>query len=113
MGSYLGRHAELYDLFYQDKLYPDEAQFIHEIIIRHGIGGNSRLLDLACGTGSHAFEFEKLGYNVTAIDHSEDMLSVARKKANAVHSQVEFVKKDMCTLNLRGHEFDTAICLFD
>ena len=28
MSSYIGRHAELYDIFYADKPYADEARYL-------------------------------------------------------------------------------------
>lgn len=83
MNFYQGQHAKLYDLFYSDKSYRTEAHFIHECLLTLSHKPTNRLLELACGTGSHAIQFAKLGYQVTATDCSPSMLSEARKKADA------------------------------
>ena len=72
--SYIGRHAELYDLFYAEKPYAEEAKFVDACIQQFGEGASKKLLELACGTGRHALEMEKLGYKVIATDYSADML---------------------------------------
>jgi SAM-dependent methyltransferase len=113
MSSYLGRHAELYDLFYSDKPYAQEAGFIHETLCEHGHGKVTRLLELACGTGNHAFEFEKLGYEVLGTDYSVDMLACARRKAEARSSKVQFRQIDMRQLENVEGTFDAIVCLFD
>lgn len=113
MGSYQGQHAEYYDIFYQDKPYAAEAAFVHECFRRYGQGETKRLLELACGTGRHAFELEQLGYQVLATDYSPDLLAVARRKGEARGSQVRFQLADMRALQLEGTPFDAAYCLFD
>ncbi len=113
MSSYIGWHAELYDIFYGDKPYADEAAFVHWCLQQYGVGTTHRLLELACGTGSHAFALEKFGYEIVATDYSEDMLSCARAKAKKISSKVKFTQQDMRTLNIPGALFDAATCLFD
>ena len=113
MGSYLGKHAEYYDIFYQDKPYAAEAAFVHECLQRYGQGETTRLLELACGTGNHAFEFEKLGYQMLATDYSKDVLAIAHRKAAPRGSAVEFRQADIRALDLAERPFDAVICLFD
>ena len=113
MSSYLGRHAELYDTIYGDKPYAEEARFVHECLQRFGEGESKRLLELACGTGSHALELEKLGYEVTATDYSADMLARARAKSQQAGSNVRFDQQDMTNLNVADAPFDAVVCLFD
>ncbi|HYA90792.1 MAG TPA: class I SAM-dependent methyltransferase [Thermodesulfobacteriota bacterium] len=113
MTSYIGRHAELYDIFYGDKPYADEAAFVHGCLQQHSVGKTQRLLELACGTGSHAFALEKVGYEIIATDYSEDMLSCARVKAKGLSSRVTFMQQDMRMLDIPGKLFDAGICLFD
>lgn len=113
MTSYSGRHAQYYDIFYQGKGYAEEAAFINESLSRYGISEGSRILELACGTGNHAFELEKLGYELLATDYSEDVLRQAKRKAKSTKSKVEFRLADMRELALDEVPFDAAICLFD
>ena len=113
MSSYIGRHAELYDTFYADKPYEAEALFVHQCLQQYSAGTTKRVLELACGTGSHAFPLEKLGYEIVATDYSEDMLACARRKGAAAGSSIRFQHQDMRKLDIGGEPFDAAMCLFD
>jgi ubiquinone/menaquinone biosynthesis C-methylase UbiE len=113
MGSYLDRHAELYDVFYADKPYSKEAAFVAELLGELGVRPPARLLELACGTGRHARELERLGYSVVATDYSKDMLVCARRRSVEAGSKVTFVEADMRALDLPGQTFDGVACLFD
>ncbi|PWT93227.1 MAG: hypothetical protein C5B55_04920 [Blastocatellia bacterium] len=113
MSSYVGRHAALYDTFYSDKPYDNEAAFVHHCLTRFGLKDTKRLLEVACGTGSHAFALERYGYQITATDYSEDMIEVARSKAVEKKSTVTFSQADMTNLDNVEGTFDAAISLFD
>lgn len=113
MASYSGRHAELYDLFYKDKPYAAEAAFVDRCLTDLSSGPVNRLLEIACGTGTHAFHLEKPGREIVATDYSEGMLRRAREKAVEKHSRVEFQLQDMTQLAVSTEMFDAVICLFD
>lgn len=110
--SYVGRYAELYDLFYAEKPYREEAAFIHACLQTHGTSVKN-VLELACGTGTHALMLEKFGYEITATDYSPDMLAQAQIKGKASHSRVEFRLQDMRKLEKPQQPWDAVICLFD
>jgi SAM-dependent methyltransferase len=109
---YRDRFADWYDTFYADKSYAQEARFVHKCLSRSGAGVR-RLLELACGTANHAFEFERLGYQVLATDVSVDMLRCARQKKLARDSAIELRQMDMRRIDLPARSFDAVICLFD
>ncbi len=113
MGIYDGRHADLYDLFYSSKAYAAEANYLHDLLQKFSRYPARRVLDIACGTGSHAIELEKLGYEVVGTDISDDMLACARKKAGATSAGVRFEKQDMRLLDVESGPFDSVLCLFD
>jgi SAM-dependent methyltransferase len=113
MSSYLGRHAQLYDLFYSDKPYAEEAAFVAHALAECGVGAGGRVLELAGGTGRHAFELEKRGLRVVSTDYSPDMLACANRSKAARGSQVEFVQQDMRRLDVPGAPFDAVVSLFD
>ena len=113
MTSYSGRHAELYDLFYADKPYEAEAAFVDQCLREYASGPVNNLLELACGTGTHALQLEQRGYHIVATDHSEDMLARARQKGAAASSRVDFQRQNMTQLDVAGGPFDAAYCLFD
>ena len=113
MSSYLDRHAELYDLFYADKPYGEEAAFVAERLAEHGVAAGGRVLELACGTGRHAFELEARGLTVVATDYSPDMLACARRSKESRGSKIEFLRQDMRTLDVTARPFDAIVSLFD
>ncbi|MBP8128208.1 MAG: class I SAM-dependent methyltransferase [Candidatus Hydrogenedentes bacterium] len=69
-----------------------------------------KLLDVGCGTGRHAIELAKRGYQVTGIDLSESQLARAREKATEQQVSVEFLRHDARDLPFHA-EFDAAIML--
>ena len=70
-------YSEYYNLIYRDKKYDKEAHFIDSIINEYGRGG-TKMLDLGCGTGMHDWILSGLGYQVTGLDQSDEMLNIAR-----------------------------------
>lgn len=111
MSSYIGLHADFYDVFYKEKDYKQESEFIHSLISENNKGGI--MLELACGTGNHSFYFEKLQYKITASDYSPDMIARAKAKAALKNSENKFEVADMTALPFEDTSFDTVICLFD
>ncbi len=69
-----------------------------------------RILDVGCGTGRHAIELTKRGYNIIGIDLSEAQLTRARKKADDEHLKIDFQQQDARNLTFNS-EFDVAIML--
>jgi len=69
-----------------------------------------KVLDVGCGTGRHAIELTKRGYNVTGIDLSESQLKRAREKAEAANLVIDFQRQDARALPFDS-EFDAAIML--
>lgn len=49
-----------------------------------------QMLDVGCGTGRHAIEFGKRGYQVRGIDVAADYLRVARERATAAGLAIAF-----------------------
>jgi SAM-dependent methyltransferase len=113
MSSYDGRHAELYDLFYEAKDYESEAGFVHDCLHRFAEGPSRRIVDLACGTGRHAVALEKLGHEVVGVDHSPSMIEIARRRGASARASVRFELGDLTRLQIPDAPFDAATCLFD
>ncbi|MDF2653206.1 MAG: Methyltransferase type 11 [Paenibacillus sp.] len=68
---------------------------------------DSRILDVACGTGNYTVALSQLGLNMTGTDISEEMLNTARDKSN----QVVWDKADVLHLPYRDGEFSGATCI--
>ena len=64
----------------------------------------SLVLDLCCGTGQMTMALDALGYDMTGVDLSPDMLQIARDKAEAAGraDRILFLCQDMCDLELYG-----------
>lgn len=64
-----------------------------------------RMLDLGCGTGRFAIPFAyRLGYSVTAVDSSREMIDKARQKDPK--SLVTWVVQDVISMELDDSSFD-------
>ena len=97
--------GDYYNLFYKDKDYKSEAEYIHKKLAEYKLKGN-KILELGCGTGKHAKNLAKLGYKILGIEKSESMLRQAQKGKN-----LEFLQGDIRKINLE-HKFDCVISLF-
>lgn len=69
-----------------------------------------KILDVGCGTGRHAIELTKRGYNITGVDLSESMLKRAREKAEEENLKIEFHQQDARNLPFEN-EFHLVIML--
>jgi SAM-dependent methyltransferase len=101
--------VKYYDRIYWWKDYGQEVDFLEQALKKHGVRGR-RVLEVACGTGSHSKILVGRGYEVTGVDISEDMLRIARNK---VKGNARFLRGDMRDLDdvVEG-KYDAAVCLF-
>ncbi|MFB6173873.1 MAG: class I SAM-dependent methyltransferase [Halobacteriales archaeon] len=75
-------HPELYDLIQSGWDYDCDVAFVLDALGRDE-GDGARLLEVGCGTGEHTRRFVDVGFDVTALDKHEGMLSVAGEKCDA------------------------------
>jgi len=71
-----------------------------------------KVLDIACGEGSFAVGMAKLGYEVTGVDQSPQMIALAESRAVEEDVSVEFFVEDMRSVPF-FNEFDLVTCFFD
>jgi SAM-dependent methyltransferase len=102
-----GAYARYYDLLYRDKAYGEEAAHL-DALVRAQVPAARSLLELGCGTGGHAVELAKHGYEVDGIDLSETMLAVAQSHASP---SLRFTHGDARSVRL-GRTFDAVISVF-
>ena len=69
------------------------------------------IIDVGTGTGRAAILMARGGARVTAVDASEQMLEMARRRASDEGLFVKFVRGDAHALQFHAREFDVAICL--
>jgi len=103
--------APVYDYVMRHVDYDEWASFLHSIFLRYA-PETKHLIDLACGTGNITNELEKIGYELTGVDSSESMISIAQQKTLVDGSNNEFIRRDIRELNGIGC-FDGAVCVYD
>lgn len=72
--------ASVYDRLMADVDYLAWARFYHELMERYGVP-RGKVCECACGTGSITIALSKMGYQMTGVDLSPDMLFEASQKA--------------------------------
>ena len=101
-----------YDVVMEHVEYDLWADYVHELIETHRPGAET-VLELACGTGSLAFELQPLGpYRYAGTDGSEDMIRVARAKADVYGADVQFEVADFTNFRV-DTPVDVLILLYD
>ena len=104
--------AGCYDELTEDVAYRKRADFVEKLMGRSRIPVKT-VLDLACGTGTMTALFTQRGYELIAVDGSEDMLAVAREKAEGLDGVPPvFLHQEMPKLDLYG-TVEAAICCLD
>ena len=103
-------YAAYYDLLYQNKDYEGESGYVDRLIKKYHPCAKT-VLDLGCGTGRHAHSLAKRGYQVTGIERSESMLSVAKELEASRDGSLVFHQGDIRDFSL-NQTFDAVISLF-
>ena len=105
------RLAAIYDYVMRHVDYVHWSDYVELLFERHN-AVPSRVLDLACGTGSLAMEMRRRAYGVTGADGCEQMLLKARDKAERQGYDITFHHKNLLDLSgLDRHE--VVLCLYD
>jgi SAM-dependent methyltransferase len=72
----------------------------------------THILDLACGEGTFAVSASRLGFRLTGLDQSGEMLEFARRRAHDAEVNVSLVRADMRAVPFVGR-FDLVTCWYD
>lgn len=99
--------AFIYDQIMDEQLYEEWYNFT-----LHHINNGKSLLELACGTGDLALKFARKGYDVTALDLSEEMLAMASQQAQEEQTSIQLVQGDMLDLSEIG-SYEIVTCYAD
>lgn len=103
--------ASVYDRLMADVDYQAWAAFYHALMERYGLL-RGKVCECACGTGSLTIPLARLGYQMTGVDLSQDMLFEASTKARREGLNMPFVKQDMRLLRLH-RQMDAVLCTND
>lgn len=103
--------AASYDRLTNDVDYRAVVDFYYEILKSESFNPRTAV-DLACGTGSVTALLAERGLQVTGVDMSEDMLTVAYNKTIDMENAPRYVCQPLQKLHLpRG--VDLAVCALD
>jgi SAM-dependent methyltransferase len=103
---FYGAFAWAYDLL-SDRPVAAESATIAALFTARGRPPGARVLDAGCGTGRYALELSRLGYRVTGIDASPDLLAIARGQPGA--GAVTFLTADLTRLPATP-QYDAILC---
>ncbi len=102
------KFAKIYDKLIYDVDYDKIVNFINSEKEKYNIQGTS-LLELGCGTGNITSKLN--GYNIIAMDNSDEMLSLAREKIFG-RRNIRFLQADIRDFSL-NKDFNMAIAVLD
>ena len=106
--AYERNYSKHYDLFNKNKDYEFESRFLKDIMNRFDkVTDGLKILNLGCGTGMHDRKLIDLGFEVTGIDKSAEMIAIARERV----PEANYIVGDMSDFDL-NEKFDVVICMF-
>ncbi|MTG98614.1 MULTISPECIES: class I SAM-dependent DNA methyltransferase [Myroides] len=99
--------TEYYHTLYKDRDY-EEAQLLIDNLAHYlNLPEDAKVLDLACGKGRHSIYLNKLGYDVTGVDLSENSINAAKEFENEkLHFSVHDMREDLT------QKYDAILNLF-
>lgn len=108
-------YAYYYNAFYKDKDYKAEAKQVKELIEKVAEASSVKeiksVINFGCGTGRHDIELAKLGFDMSGIDLSADMIKIAKEKSQAEGLSIPFSVQDVCKF-APDRKYDCVISLF-
>lgn len=105
--------APIYDRMNAEIDYARWADFVEAQFARYAKEKPQLVLDLAAGTGSMTIELARRGYDMTAVDISEDMLAAAANRISEANlAGVLLLLQDMTDFELYG-TVDAVVCCLD
>ncbi len=96
-----------YHILYKDRNDTEAHAFMDMLTNYLNIPETGTILDLACGRGRHARFLNKIGYDVTGVDLSENSIAFAKQFEN---HRLKFDVHNMCVPY--GKQFDAVFNLF-
>lgn len=98
--------AQLYDELMDTSLYAKWATYVEE-----NVHPSSTVLELGCGSGQLGIQLAQKGYNVTGLDVSIDMLTLAQQRQQEMGVHFPLIHRDMTDLS--GFDHFSAVISFN
>lgn len=104
--------AHVYDkIMREDINYGEWAEYTSELLRKSGIK-DGKILDLGCGTGGITMEMGRLGWQMSGVDISEEMLAEAKQKFAQENLEISLYRQDIAELQI-NEQFQAAMATFD
>jgi len=104
-------NSEEYLKVYRHRDETEASELVQLVINNIEVPKVKTVLDMAAGSGRHALIFTEKGFNVTAVDLSENLLSIGKKHAENENVKIEFVHSDIRKFN-PNIKYDLILNLF-
>jgi len=104
--------ASIYDRLMQDVPYAGWMRYLARLFAKHNIKPEE-ILDIGCGTGNVTIPLAEMGYKLTGLDMSPEMLAVAEEKARSKGLKVNLLCQDMRAMDLADLSFDLVTSMTD
>ncbi len=106
--------APFYDAMNSEVNYEAWSRYYDKTIRRYEVSRTSLVLDLGCGTGGMTIPLASLGYDMTGVDLSPEMLTVARSRAEEAgfSKEILFLLQSMTSFELYG-TVEAIVCGLD
>lgn len=92
-----------------DIVFPEDKNTVEFLV--GNLKEKSKVLDLACGTGTYSIAVGEKGHEVIGVDLDEAMIELARAKNS--FENIHFYKANMLELSkiIQGETFDSVYCI--
>ena len=104
-------NTQEYLYVYQHRNENDAEDHIKLILGNVKIPSAAKILDMACGAGRHAIILARKNFHLTAVDLSENLISIAEQSAQNENLKINFVQSDIRKYETKD-KFDLIINLF-
>ena len=88
-------NTEEYLHVYKHRNENDAEEHVKLILENVSTKPGANVLDMSCGAGRHAILLSRKNYNVTAVDLSENLLSIAKQTADKENLSINFIHSDI------------------
>ncbi len=111
--KYIGDKVNNYDKRRRNTVqWKLEQKKIEKILekIRNNKNGHLKVLDIPVGTGRFFKSYKKLGFKVTGVDISQDMIKQAEDRSKELNLNAKFEKGNIFSIPHENNSFDLSVC---
>lgn len=105
--DYWGDRAEAFAEYNSEQLSDKWAEVFEKEL--SGLKPGAKILDVGCGPAFFSVILSKMGYDVTGIDCTEEMLNAAKEHARIENCDITFLDMKADALEFPDGEFDAVV----